>query len=107
MPTLQDIISEFTLFQDKRVAQVILQRLRQLVSDFRFHKSPVPARRFLPIYHIRVAFDKDYTGLPKHSHLFNQAKQKGLFQIGNQDAEFIDEINIQSSDVIINKTAVL
>lgn len=60
----------------------------------------------IPIYHIRVAFDKNYSGLPKHSPLFNQAKQKGLFQIGNPDAEFITEIDIQSSDTIINKTAV-
>lgn len=60
----------------------------------------------IPIYHVRVAFDKHYTGLPKHSPLFNQAKEKGLFQIGNSDAEFIEEIDIKPSDIIINKTAV-
>src|SRR3989338_2205265 len=60
----------------------------------------------IPIYHVRVAFDKHYTGLPKHSPLFNQAKQKGLFQIGNMDAEIIDAIDMQPSDTIINKTAV-
>lgn len=62
--------------------------------------------KHIPIYHVRVAFDKNYSGLPKHSPLFNQAKQKGLFQIGNSDAEFIDAIDIQSSDTIINKTGV-
>jgi nicotinamidase-related amidase len=62
--------------------------------------------RNIPIYHVRVAFDKLYTDLPKHSPLFNQAKQKGLFQIGNRDAEFIEAIDIQPSDTIINKTAV-
>lgn len=60
----------------------------------------------IPIYHIRVAFDKNYTGLPKHSNLFKQAKEKGLFKIGKKDVEFIDEIDVQPSDVIINKTAV-
>lgn len=60
----------------------------------------------IPIYHVRVAFDKQYTGLPAHSPLFNQAKQKGLFQIGSKDTDFIDEIDIQASDTIINKTVV-
>lgn len=60
----------------------------------------------IPIYHVRLAFDKNYTKIPKHSPLFNQAKQKGLFQLGNQDSEFIHDIHIQSSDIIINKTGV-
>jgi len=62
--------------------------------------------QYIPIYHVRLGFDGNYTGLPKHSLIFSQAKQKGLFQIGNNDAEFIDEIDIQPSDKVINKTAV-
>lgn len=58
------------------------------------------------IYHVRVAFDESYSNLPKHSPLFKQAKEKRLFQIGNSDVEFINTIDIQPSDIIINKTAV-
>lgn len=60
----------------------------------------------MPIYYVRVAFDKNYSGIPKYSPLFNQAKQKGLFQIGNHDVEFVEALDRLPSDIIINKTAV-
>ncbi len=75
----------------------IIKNTNKLIAHCRAHN--------IRIYHIRVAFDKNYTGLPKHSPLFNQAKQKGLFQIGNQDVEFINSIDVNPSDTIINKVA--
>lgn len=59
----------------------------------------------IPIYFVRVAFDKNYTGMPKNSPLFNRAKENGLFQMENSDTHFISELDIKPSDTIINKTA--
>ncbi len=59
----------------------------------------------IPIYFMRLAFDKNYTGLPKYSNGFNAIKQNNLFQIGNSDAEFISELDIKADDIVINKTA--
>lgn len=59
----------------------------------------------IPIYFVRLAFDKHYSHMPMHSNLFRSIKENGLFQIGNADAEFISELDIRPDDIIINKTA--
>ncbi len=59
----------------------------------------------IPIFFVRLAFDKDYSGIPKYSKAFNNIKEKNLFQIGNRDVEFISDLDFNSSDIVINKTA--
>lgn len=59
----------------------------------------------VPIYFIRLAFDADYTDIPKHSKGFNNIKQQGLFQLGSNSCEFIEDLDIQHDDVIVDKTA--
>ena len=63
-------------------------------------------KKNIPIYFVRLAFDKNYSHMPKHSNIFNFLKSNGLCQLGNPDAEFIAELDIKPSDTIINKTAV-
>ncbi len=75
----------------------ILANTNKLIKAAREHN--------IPIYFVRLAFDSNYTGAPKHSKMFNYAKSQGLFQIGNKDTEFVEGLNYQKNDVVINKTA--
>lgn len=59
----------------------------------------------IPVYFVRLAFDANYTDLPKHSKGFNYIKQQGLFQLGSDSCEFIDDLDLQHDDTIIDKTA--
>src|SRR5690349_18328773 len=59
----------------------------------------------IPIYFIRLAFNANYDGLPKYSRRFNYIKENGLFQIGSDSVEFVEELDYRSNDMIINKTA--
>jgi nicotinamidase-related amidase len=75
----------------------IVKKTNQLITNCR--------QKNIPIYFVRLAFDKHYTGLPKYSNGFNTIKQNNLFQIGNPDAEFVSELDIKTNDKVINKTA--
>lgn len=60
----------------------------------------------IPIYFIRLAFDKDYSNCPKHSKMFNTIKHNKLFQLGSDDVEFVAGLDFQTEkDCVINKTA--
>lgn len=59
----------------------------------------------LPIYFVRLAFDSNYSGIPKHSHMFNYVRSHGLFQLGQDDTAFVEGLSYQKTDVVINKTA--
>lgn len=59
----------------------------------------------IPIYFVRLAFNSNYSNLPKHSHLFNNIKQQGLFQLGSHDCEFSKTLDFRADDHVINKTA--
>lgn len=59
----------------------------------------------IPIYFIRLGFDQQYSGIPKHSKMFNRIKNNKLYQIGNPDTEFVKELDFHSGDQILNKTA--
>ncbi len=63
-------------------------------------------KRDIPIYFVRVAFDPNYTGMPKHSVIFNHIKSQGMLQLGTDATEFVKDLNYQKSDVVITKTAV-
>tara|TARA_B100000749_G_scaffold278860_1_gene270422 strand:- start:515 stop:976 length:462 start_codon:yes stop_codon:yes gene_type:complete len=58
----------------------------------------------LPIYHIRLAFDNNYHGLPKYAPIAKKIKAQHLFQQHQSTTQFIPTINIMPTDNIINKT---
>lgn len=58
----------------------------------------------IPIYFVRLAFDEKYSNIPKHSNMFKYVRDNNLFQLGNSDAEFVSELDINPDDKIINKT---
>jgi|GEM_PF-1304999 len=58
----------------------------------------------IPIYHIRLAFDSEYHGLPKYAPSANAIKGNQRFQLNSEATEFISDIQIKSEDHIINKT---
>jgi len=59
----------------------------------------------IPIYFVRLAFDKHYSNIPKHSNMFHYVRENGLFQVGNNDSEFVSDLDIKPTDTVINKTA--
>lgn len=59
----------------------------------------------IPIYFIRLAFDDNYSNLPKHSKLFNSIKENSRFKLGSDDVEFVSALDINEKDIVINKTA--
>ena len=61
-------------------------------------------KRGIEIFFVRLAFDKNYTGCPKHSKMFNYVKSQGMFQLGNEDTDFIDALDFHADhDTVINK----
>ncbi len=58
----------------------------------------------IPIFHIRLAFDPNYRGLPKHAPSAKMIRENQQFQLNTQATEFISRIKIYSTDGIINKT---
>lgn len=58
----------------------------------------------IPIYFIRLGFKADHSDIPKHSKIFQGAKQNGKFIVGNDDTEFVSTLHIQPNDTVINKT---
>lgn len=58
----------------------------------------------IDIMHIRLAFDNDYTGLPKHAPTAQYIKDHQLFAINSEACAFIPEIDRHPDDTIINKT---
>lgn len=76
----------------------VIQNIQKLILHCRENN--------IPIYFVRLAFDAQYTDIPKHSPMFSYVKQKGLFQLGSPSSDFIPELAIQPRDTIINKTAV-
>jgi len=59
----------------------------------------------IPIYFIRLAFDAQYSDIPKHSKSFNYVREHNLFKIGNADTEFVSDLDMMPNDIVINKTA--
>lgn len=59
----------------------------------------------IPIYFVRLAFDENYTDLPKYSKGFNHIKNQELFKLDSPSTDFISELDYQDGDTIINKTA--
>jgi nicotinamidase-related amidase len=56
-----------------------------------------------PIFHVRLAFDPDYLGLPKYAPSARAICENSLFHLGAESTEFISDINMLPDDVIINK----
>ena len=75
----------------------IVLKTNQLISSFRAADRP--------IYFVRLAFDKSYSDMPKHSNMFNYIREHNLFMLGSPDAEFIPDLDIQPEEIIVNKTA--
>src|SRR3990167_4534970 len=74
----------------------VLSNTNKLITACRKHH--------IPIYFIRLAFDSNYTHLPKHSSMFNYVKSHGLFQLGHKEVEFIENLDFQVGDIVINRT---
>ena len=75
----------------------IIERTNEMIAHFRKNNDP--------IYFIRLAFDENYKGAPKHSKMFNYVRENGLFQLSDSSTDFVSELDIQESDSIINKKA--
>ncbi len=58
----------------------------------------------MPIYFVRLAFDAQYSGKPKHSNMFNYLQQNERFQLQKPDTEFVSALDVLATDVVINKT---
>jgi len=75
----------------------ILSNVNSIISQAR--------KADIPIYFVRLAFDEQYSQLPKHSKIFNYIKQHGLFQLGSESTKFVAELDYQvTKDIVINKT---
>lgn len=55
------------------------------------------------VVHIRLAFDKEYRGLPANAPSAAAMKANQKYQIGSTEVEFIDEIDVAKGDVVLNK----
>ena len=83
--------------QDYIKAHSTIENTNKLIDYYRAHN--------MPIYFVRLGFDKNYTACPNHSRAFQNIKSKGLFQLGQHDTDFVKELHYQSHDVVVNKTA--
>ena len=57
----------------------------------------------VPIFHIRLAFDPNYSNLPKYAPFGKVIRDNQLFQVDSPETEFISSIKVYPDDVIINK----
>lgn len=74
----------------------VIDNTNTLISAARIHE--------ISVFHIRLAFDANYTGLPKHAPLANLIRNDQHFQLDSEATEFIAEIQQNPTDVIINKS---
>lgn len=58
----------------------------------------------IAVFHIRLAFDADYDGLPEFAPAANTIRNNQRFQSGSESTEFISDISQSATDTIINKT---
>lgn len=58
----------------------------------------------IPIFHVRLAFDSSYNGLPKHAPFASTIRDNHRFLLNTEATEFIPEISKKPTDTIINKT---
>ncbi len=73
----------------------IISNVNQLISCFR--------EKHDPIFHIRLAFDSNYQGLPRNAPNGPFFKENKKFLIDHSDTKFISEIDVQEGDAILNK----
>ena len=74
----------------------VIQNTNALISAAR--------NRQILVFHIRLAFDVDYTGLPKYAPSANSIRGNQRFQLNSDATEFIADIQQMPSDSIINKS---
>jgi ureidoacrylate peracid hydrolase len=74
----------------------VLANTNRLIRAFR--------AKSLPIIFIRLAFDANYAGLPQYAPPAEYMKKHKLFQLGSEDVQFIDELDYNAEDIVVNKT---
>lgn len=57
----------------------------------------------LPVIFIRLAFEHDYEGLPKHAPIAAVIKNNHKFLLGTSEVEFISGLDFRSGDIVCNK----
>lgn len=57
-----------------------------------------------PVFHIRLAFDPTYRGLPKYAPPAKAMRDNKRFQLGDEATQFIPAIKMAPEDVVVNKT---
>lgn len=83
-----------TLFKERSIAS----KSNQLLSFLREHQ--------VPIIHIKLGFESDYSDLPKESLMFSKAMAKGIYKLGTSGTAFHSDLNIDNDDLIIVKKRV-
>lgn len=73
----------------------VFANINRLTQHFREKKAP--------IFHIRLAFDSNYNDLPQNAPNRSNLENGRKFLLGQPDTRFICEIEIQESDLMLNK----
>lgn len=55
---------------------------------------------------VKVGFESTYQAQPKHSPIFGKAKEHGALELGQFGCEFHDDLDVQPTDFIIEKSRI-
>lgn len=73
----------------------VISNVNKLIHCFR--------KKHDPIFHIRLAFDSNYQGLPRNAPNGPVLRKNKKFLLDHSDTKFISEIDIQENDMVLNK----
>lgn len=74
----------------------VIENTNALINAARSHQ--------IPIFHIRLAFNTDYTGLPKYAPSTSAIRNNQRFHLNSEATEFIPDIQQMPTDTIVNKS---